>query len=52
MKVLASPDLGVVINAANEVGVFSFLEKKCSFLDISRLILGLAKKFKSLKFQV
>ena len=48
-EVLASPDLGVVINAANEVGVFSFLEKKCSFLDISRLILGSAKKFKSLK---
>lgn len=48
-EVLANPDLGVVINAANEVGVFSFLEKKCSFLDISRLILGLAKKFKSLK---
>ena len=48
-EVLASPDLGVIINAANEVGVFSFLEKKCSFLDISRLILGSAKKFKSLK---
>ena len=48
-EVLASPDLGVVINAANEVGVFSFLEKKCSFLDISRLILGSAKKFKDLK---
>jgi len=48
-EVLASPDIGVVINAANEIGVFSFLEKKCSFLDISRLILGSAKKFKSLK---
>ena len=48
-EVLASPDLGVVINAANEVGVFSFLEKKCSFLDISRLILGSAKKFRNLK---
>lgn len=48
-EVLASPDLGVVINAANEVGVFSFLEKKCSFLDISRFILGLAKKFKDIK---
>ena len=48
-EVLTNPDLGVVINAANEVGVFSFLEKKCSFLDISRLILASAKKFRNLK---
>jgi len=50
-EVLASPDLGVVINAANEVGVFSFLEQKCSFLDISRLILGSVKKFRNLKIR-
>ncbi len=50
-EVLANPDLGVMINAANEVGVFSFLEKKCSFLDISRLILGSVKKFRNLKIR-
>jgi len=48
-KVLANPDLGVVINAANEVGVFSFLEKKCSFLDISRLVLSSVKNFRDIK---
>ena len=48
-EVLASPDLGVVINAANEVGVFSFLEKKCSFLDISRLVLSSVKNFRDIK---
>ncbi|WP_459813842.1 1-deoxy-D-xylulose-5-phosphate reductoisomerase [Campylobacter concisus] len=48
-KVLANPDLGVVINAANEVGVFSFLEKKCSFLDISRLVLSSVKNFRNIK---
>ena len=48
-EALANPDLGVVINAANEVGVFSFLEKKCSFLDISRLVLSSVKNFRDIK---
>ena len=48
-EVLANSDLGVVINAANEVGVFSFLEKKCSFLDISRLVISSVKNFRNIK---
>ena len=38
-----------MINAANEVGVFSFLEKKCPFLDISRLVLSSVKNFRNIK---
>ncbi|AXP08224.1 1-deoxy-D-xylulose-5-phosphate reductoisomerase [Campylobacter hepaticus] len=32
---LQNPDLGVIINAANEIGVENFLENKGSFLDIA-----------------
>ncbi|TKX30550.1 1-deoxy-D-xylulose-5-phosphate reductoisomerase [Campylobacter estrildidarum] len=35
---LAEPNLGVIINAANEIGVENFLNHKCGFLDISSSI--------------
>lgn len=35
---LKEPNLGVIINAANEVGVENFLNYKSSFLDISKTI--------------
>lgn len=37
-ELLSKPDLGVIINAANEVGVQNFLEGKCGFLDIANTI--------------
>lgn len=48
-ELLANPDLGVVINAANEVAVDKFLNKQCGFLDISRAVLAGAREFKGLK---
>ncbi|MBE2984042.1 1-deoxy-D-xylulose-5-phosphate reductoisomerase [Campylobacter sp. RM9344] len=48
-QVLDTPDIGVVINAANEVGVFAFLKNECGFLDISRIVLKAAKKFRDAK---
>ena len=48
-KALDNPDLGAVINAANEVAVFKFLKNECEFLEISRLVLAAAKKFKDVK---
>ena len=47
--VLESPDLGVAINAANEAAVFAFLRGECSFLDISRAVLGAAKIYADVK---
>lgn len=44
-ELLNNPNLGVVINAANEIGVYGFLAKKCSFLDISRCIFQSLEKF-------
>ncbi|ECB3502671.1 1-deoxy-D-xylulose-5-phosphate reductoisomerase, partial [Salmonella enterica subsp. enterica serovar Mississippi] len=35
---LKEPNLGVIINAANEVGVYNFLENKSGFLDITKCI--------------
>lgn len=35
---LKEPDLGVIINAANEVGIENFLNYKGNFLDISKTI--------------
>ncbi|MBR8462237.1 1-deoxy-D-xylulose-5-phosphate reductoisomerase [Campylobacter sp. faydin G-105] len=48
-QVLDTPDLGVVVNAANEVGVFAFLRGECGFLDISRVVLTTVDKFKDIK---
>ena len=50
-QVLERADLGVVINAANEVGVFAFLKGECRFLDISRIVLAAAKRFADVKIE-
>ncbi len=47
--VLADLDLGVVINAANEVKVAQFLRGECEFLDISRGIFKALSHFGSVK---
>ena len=46
---LANLDLGVVINAANEIQVEQFLAGKCGFLDISKGIFKALKHFQSVK---
>lgn len=42
---LNNPHLGVVLNAANEVGVSQFLNNKIAFLDISKKSLNALEKF-------
>lgn len=46
---LKNPDLGVIINAANEIGVEAFLQKKCKFTDISKIVFKSLDKFANLK---
>ena len=46
-EILAHPERGVVINAANEAAIARFLEKKSGFLDISRDIIRAYKKFEN-----
>lgn len=48
-QILDCTDLGVIINAANEVAVFKFLRNECGFLDISRTVLAATKEFKDIK---
>jgi 1-deoxy-D-xylulose-5-phosphate reductoisomerase len=42
---LQNPHLGVVLNAANEVGVSKFLNNEIGFLDIAKTTLNALKKF-------
>ena len=44
---LANPNLGVVINASNEIGVYAFLQGRAKFSDISRVVLKSVEKFHS-----
>ena len=44
-EVLNNPQLGVVINAANEVAVSKFLNNEIGFLDISTMTLNAVDKF-------
>ncbi len=44
-EILQNPDLGVVLNAANEVAVSKFLNNKIGFLDISKTTLNAINKF-------
>jgi len=46
--ILNNPDLGIVINTANEFAIKKFINKEISFLDISRIILNAVKKFEKL----
>jgi len=50
-EILNNPDLGVVLNAANEVGVYKFLKGEIGFLDISKTTLNALNKFNSVKPQ-
>lgn len=44
-EILNNPQLGVVINAANEVAVSKFLNNEIGFLDISTMTLNAVEKF-------
>ncbi|QCD51817.1 1-deoxy-D-xylulose-5-phosphate reductoisomerase [Campylobacter sp. RM16192] len=48
-QLLSNPDLGVVVNRANESCVYKFLKGECGFLDISRITLSSVKKFQDIK---
>ena len=46
-EILNNLDLGVVLNAANEVAVSKFLNSEIGFLDISKMTLNAINKFNS-----
>jgi len=48
-NVLNNLDLGVILNAANEVAVSKFLSNKIGFLDISKISLDAVNRFSHLK---
>lgn len=48
-EILDNPDLGVILNAANEVAVEKFLAGKIGFLDISKNSLDAINKFHNTK---
>lgn len=48
-EVLNNLDLGVILNAANEVAVQKFLNSEIGFLDISKISIEAINKFGSLK---
>jgi len=46
-EVLKTPEIGVVINAANEISIEMFIEQKIGFLDIGKNIIKAFEHFKS-----
>ena len=48
-EILKNAHLGVVLNAANEVAVDSFLKNKIGFLDVSKMTLNAMNKFNHIK---
>ncbi len=48
-EVLNNLDLGLILNAANEVAVSKFLKGQIGFLDISKITLKALNKFNALK---
>lgn len=48
-EVLQNPNLGVVVNAANEIAVAKFLNSEIGFLDISKITLDAVNKFNNPK---
>ena len=48
-EILNNMDLGVVLNAANEVAVSKFLNSQIGFLDISKLTLKAISKYSNIK---
>ena len=48
-EILSNLDLGVVLNAANEVAVSKFLNLQIGFLDISKITMNAVNKFNNVK---
>lgn len=48
-EILKNPDLGIILNASNEVAVSKFLSGKIGFLDISKINLDAINRFHNLK---
>lgn len=48
-EILNNPDLGLILNASNEVAVSKFLNREIGFLDISKISLNAINKFNSIK---
>jgi len=48
-KLINKPELGVILNASNEVAVEKFLNKEISFTDISKIVLNSIEKFGDIK---
>ncbi len=48
-EILNNLDLGVVLNAANEVAVSKFLNSQIGFLDISKITMNAINKFNNVK---
>ena len=48
-EILSNLDLGVVLNAANEVAVSKFLNSQIGFLDISKITMNAVNKFYNVK---
>jgi len=46
---LQNPHLGVVVNAANEEAIGLFKQEKCTFYEMSEIVLDSYKKFESIK---
>ena len=47
--ILKNPHLGVVVNAANEIAIEKFQQEKCSFFEMSDMILDAYEKFGDVK---
>jgi 1-deoxy-D-xylulose-5-phosphate reductoisomerase len=47
-SLLKNPDLGVVVNTANEFAIEMFLNEKIGFLDISGIILKMVEKYENI----
>ncbi|MGA1939882.1 1-deoxy-D-xylulose-5-phosphate reductoisomerase [Arcobacter sp. YIC-310] len=50
-EILNNLDLGVILNAANEVAVSKFLNNEIGFLDVSKISLNALNKFNNVKAQ-
>ena len=48
-EILNNPDLGLILNASNEVAVSKFLSGKIGFLDISKITMNAINKFNNVK---
>jgi 1-deoxy-D-xylulose-5-phosphate reductoisomerase len=51
-EVLKNPDLGVVINTANEIAIHKFINKEINFMEISKIILDTINKYHNIKIKV